>query len=1108
MKISEVSIRRPVLASMIIVALVVFGLTSYRSIGVNLFPDVDIPVVTVSVPYEGADPETVETEVTDKIEEAVNTISGIKTVRSESIEGLSQVFIEFELEEDVDVVSQDVRDKVASIRGDLPLEIEPPMVEKFDIDSAPIMAIVVSGPVPIRRLTQYADDVVKRRIESIGGVGNVRLVGDREREVRIWLRADQLRAHHLSAQDVIDALQDENLEPPGGRVETAQREITVKTKGKIEKVKDFEQLIVVNRGGVPIRLGDVAYVEDGMEDFRSLARLNGQRAVSLLLRRQSGTNMLQVAGAVKERLAELRDELPEGYQLVVAQDLSVFVEESVAEAQGELLRGGVLAVLVILLFLRSLRGSFVAAITIPSTIIATYTFMLAMGFTINMMSLLALTVSVGMIIDDSIVVLENSYRHMEQGKPRMQAAVDGISEIGFAVIATSLAIGAVFVPVAFMEGIVGQFFYEFGLTVVFAVAVSTLIAVTLSPMLCSRVLKLSQRPGRASQILERLFEKLESGYRVTLRVALNHRWLVILAAFGVFASSLAITPFLGKEFIPESDENQFNIQVETPVGTSLAGTDEVVREIERRVAGLPGVREVFTTIGSGVEQRVNVATVLTKLVPKDRRRFSQAQIMQRVRQRLADLSHLKISVEIVPRIGGGGFRVAPLQYSLRGSDLDQLAEVSQKIVDGLHKVPGIVDVNTTYDTGKPEVEVVIDRGKAADLGVSVRDLGDAVHTLIGGQKVSTFEEGGDTYDVRVRLAGDDRDRIESVLSVPVRTRSGQLVELRNLARVDEITGPVQINRQDRMRQITVMANLQKTKPLAAAMEDVKRIENELALSSGQTGLPAGVSSQFVGDAENMKESFANINFSLMLAVVLVYMVLAAQFESLVHPLTVMLSLPLSIAGALGALAITGRTLNIFSMIGMIMLMGLVTKNAILLIDYTNQLRSRGMPRNDAILEAGPIRLRPILMTALSTIAGMVPVAIGLGSGAETRAPMGTAIVGGLITSTVLTLVVIPVVYTVMDDVAVWVRRLVFGGVATPAAEPAAAAPVAEAAEGTSPTRKEPAAADTLWHVVGSAGDTVEIHPRKDVPLDGTSPQRATNDDGNGKKPSEAKASPP
>lgn len=1044
MKIAEVSISRPVLATMMTVALVVFGATAYRTIGVDLFPDIEFPIVTVTVIYQGADPETVETEVTDKIEEAVNTIAGIKTLRSESLEGISQVFIEFELEEDVNVVSQDVRDKVASIRGDLPLDIEPPIIEKFDLDSAPILSIALSGNAPVRELTRFADDVVKPQIEGIRGVGSVRMVGDRDREVRVWLRGDDLEACGVTAQDVADALRKENVEPPGGRVETGPRELIVKTKGKVSAVGRFEDLIVAYRGETPIRVKDVAWVEDGMEDFRSLARLNGVRAVSLLVRRQSGENVLAVADAVKDRLEKVRAQLPPGFELTVAQDTSTFIRQSIDEARGELLRGGGLATVVILLFLRSFRASFIAAITIPTTIIATFAFMLAMGFTVNVMTMLALTLSVGMVVDDTIVVLENSYRHMEEGMPRMKAALAGISEIGFAVVATSLAIAAVFVPVAFMEGIVGRFFYEFGLTVAFTVLVSTFIALTLSPMMCSRILRHAKTHGRVFNAMERAFEALEAVYRVALRAALRHRALTVLAAIGVFLGSLAITPFIGKEFMPESDEAQFNVEVQTPVGTSIESTSAIVAEIEKRLRALPGVTDLFTTVGAGVEERVHVASVVTKLVPKDQRALSQKQIMGLARRQLEDLKHLKVSVEAVARVGGGGFRNAPVQYNLRGPDLDKLVEVSQKMIGTsaepglIASIPGVVDVNSTFDPYKPEVRVAIDRDKAKNLGLSVTDIGGAVQTLIGGRKATTFEQDGEVFDVRLRLAASGRDRPDKILDVPVRTASGTLVLLRNVVDVAEGTGPVQIDRQDRSRQVTVMANLQAPapgkppKPLAEALAEIKKIEQE-------TGLPEGVTSKFTGAGEIMEESFENINFSLMLAVVLIYMVLAAQFESLVHPFTVMLGMPLSIVGALGLLALTGRTLNIFSMIGMIMLMGLVTKNGILLIDYTNTLRGRGLEKTAAILQAGPTRLRPILMTAMTTVFGMLPVAIGLGEGAETRSPMGTAIVGGMTTSTVLTLIVVPVVYSLLDDLGAFIRRTIFGRGAAAPAPPADAA---------------------------------------------------------------------
>ncbi len=1015
MKISNFCIRRPVFALMLISALVVFGLTAYSGLGLSFFPDVDFPIITITVVYQGAAPETVETNVTDVIEEAVNTISGIKSLRSESTEGLAQIFVEFELERDVDVASQDVRDKVASIRADLPLEIEPPVVEKFDPDSAPIMAIVLSGPTSIRELTRYADDKIKPRIEGIAGVGSVRLVGGRDREIRVWLRVDDLSAHALSAQDVIDTLQDENVEFPGGRVESESREVVIRTQGDVERVKEFENLVIAYRDRAPIRIRDVALVEDGQEDFRSLSRLNGQEAVSLLVRRQSGENLLAVADAVKAQLHKIRADLPEGHRLTLAQDLSVFVADSFYATQGELLRGGCLAVLVILLFLRNLRGAFVAAVTIPTTIVATFTFVAAMGFTLNVVSMLGLSISVGMVIDDSIVVLENSYRHLEEGKSRMQAALAGISEIGFAVVATSLAILAVFIPVAFMKGLIGRIFYEFGLTVAFAVAVSTFIALTLSPMLCSRVLKLPKRHGRLFNFFERVFRSLESGYRSTLRFALARRLLVVLAAIGIFVASLAITPLIGKEFMATQDEGQFNIQVETPLGSSIHRTSKILQTVEERVRNLPTVADTFTTIGAGAEGRVNVATVLVKLGPKSERSLGQQEIMVMARERLADLTHCKISVENTPRVAGGGFRAAALQFNLRGPDLEVLDEVSKKVIRGMNQVPGIVDVNSTYDPEKPEISVIIDRERAADLGVSARDLGKTIRALVGGQEVTTFEEGGETYDVRVRLVASDRTRREAAYALPVRGRNGP-VELRNLVDIREGTGPVQIDRQDRQRQITIMANLERTKKLGQAVTEIEGIASE-------ANLPPEVTTAFTGFAEIMAESFASINFSLMLAIVLIYMILAAQFESFIHPFTIMLSLPLSVGGALGALALTGRTLNIFSMIGMIMLMGLVTKNAILLVDYTNRLREEGLEKTEALMRAGPVRLRPILMTAFSTIAGMIPIAIGLGEGSEVRAPMGTCVVGGLITSTLLTLVVVPVMYSLLDDLGARVRRL-------------------------------------------------------------------------------------
>ncbi len=1020
MKISELSITRPVFSVMVIAAMVVFGLVAYFRIGIDLFPSVDFPIVTVSVFYEGSDPETIETDVTDTIEEAVNTISGIKSLRSESVTGLSMTFVEFELGRDINVAAQDVRDKVAAIRAELPLGIEEPVIEKFDPDSAPIMAITLAGPESIRELTRYADDVIKPQIEGVNGVGAVQIVGGREREVRIWLRVDDLRSYQVTATEVVEAIEKQNVEYPGGRVEADTRELVVKTKGRITTSKDFEDIVVTTRGVTPIRLKDVATVEDGMEDFRSLSRLNGQRAVSLQVRRQSGENMLAVASGVNERLASIKAELPSHYSMTLTQDLSLFVADSVNEAQGELLRGGFLAVLVILIFLRNWRAAFVAAVTIPVTIITTYAFMLAFGFSLNMMSLLALSISVGMVVDDSIVVLENSFRHMEEGKSRMAAALAGISEIGFAVIATSLAIVAVFIPVAFMDGLVGRFFYEFGLTVTFAVVVSTFVAVWLSPMLCSRVLKVAPKRGLMFNLVERFFTGIEWLYGGTLWFSLRFRWLVSIIAVGVFVGSLMLLPLVGTEFTPAQDEGQFNVQVETPLGSSIDRTSRILEEVEQRLRNLPYVTNLYSTIGAGQEGRVNYGMILVQLPDKSERPMSQHEIMGLARECVEDLTHSKISIEYIPRVSGGGFRSAPLQYNVRGPDISKLEETAIEITQRMREIPGIVDVNLTYDSSKPEVAILPDRERAADLGVNIELLGKAVQTLVGGRPVSTFEEGGKSYDVRVRLAEGDRNRSDAIAALPVRTGDGQLVEFRSLAEVVEGTGPVQIDRQNRQRQVTIMANLEKSKALGAAMTDVLAIEKDV-------GLPPGVVSAFTGAGDMMADSFASIIFSLLLAVVLIYMVLASQFESFIHPVTIMLSVPLSIGGALGALALTGLTLNIYSMIGMVMLMGLVTKNAILLVDYTNQLRREsGMETKAALLKAGPVRLRPILMTAFSTIAGMIPIAIGLGAGSETRQPMGACVIGGMLTSTLLTLVVIPVVYSLLDDAGSTVRRWLGG----------------------------------------------------------------------------------
>jgi HAE1 family hydrophobic/amphiphilic exporter-1 len=1013
MWVSNTSIRQPVFATMVISALIVFGLVSYRALGIDLFPKVDFPIITVTAVLPGADPETMETDVTERLEEALNTIGGVKTLRSTSSEGVSIIAIEFDLDRDVDTAAQDVRDKVSSTRRLLPTDLQEPVIEKLDPDAAPIIAVALAGNRPVREITDYAKNVVKDRLERVSGVGSVEIVGGREREIRVWLSADRLAAYGVAVDDVTRALQAENLEIPGGRIEMPATELVVRTRGRIQRPSDFADIIVAQRASGAVYVRDLGTVEDGMMDERSVSRLNGDRAVSLLIRRQSGTNAVAVAAAVKAALGEIERSLPEGFTMTIANDSSEYIEHSVSEVRFHLMFGGLLAVLVIFFFLRNIRSTLISAVAIPTSIVATFLFIQALGFSLNMMTLLALSLSVGMLIDDAIVVLENVFRHMEEGMPRLEAAEFGTSEIGLAVMATTFSIAAVFVPVAFMQGIVGRFFYSFGMTVTCAVLLSLFVSFTLTPMLCSNFLTIPGRHGLLFGLIESFLRWLDRTYRGTLGWALRHRLAVVAIGVGVFILSLYMVRYVGFEFMPQTDEGQFNVSIKTAPGSSLQSTDAIVREVEAFAKRHPAVSTLFTTVGGGTQGKVNAAGVFVKLVERARRAQSQQAIVNQFRQELASVKSAIIAVEPVQRMGGGASRSAALQVNVRGpkmAALDQLSGVAGGLVSALRETPGIVDLDTSYEGGKPQVSVELNRERMAELGVSAASVGSAVRLLVGGDKVTRFQESGKQYDVRVRLLETDRNEPRKMETLSLRGRGGP-VQLANLARVVRDTGPSQIDHQARQRQIMILANLQ-GKVLGDAVSDVNAI-------AARIGMPPGFSIDFTGQAEIMAESFANLSFALFLAVILIYMVLASQFGSFLHPFTIMLSLPMAVIGAIGGLLMTGYTMSIFSMIGIILLMGLVTKNAILLIDYTNTLRERDkMPRNEALLRAGPVRLRPILMTTAAMIFGMLPIALGLGgggAGGEQRAPMAVAVIGGLITSTLLTLIVVPIVYTLLDD---------------------------------------------------------------------------------------------
>jgi HAE1 family hydrophobic/amphiphilic exporter-1 len=1000
MRLPDVCIRRPVFAVMLIGGLVVLGLVSIPRLGIDLFPRVEFPVVTVTTVLDGASPETIEREVSQVLEESINTIEGISSLRSASSDSLSLIFVEFELEYDVQDRAQEVRDKVAAVRGELPRDIEPPVVGRVDPDAQPILAVMLAGPHSIREITEVADKRVKPRLERIPGVGSISIVGGRAREIRIWIDPLRLAGHSLAVDDVIAALEREHAELPGGRLETEAREIAIRTRGRLTTADQFGGVVVAEQAGRVVHLRDVALVEDGMADERTLSRLDGRRGVALLVRRQSGENTVAVADAVKAELEHIRPDLPPAYQMVVALDDSRFILSAIRDVAVDLAWGALFASLVVFVFLRNLRSTLLAAVAIPSSIVASFAFFYFLGFTLNTMTLMALSLSIGLLIDDAIVVLENVYRHMERGKDPKEAASFGTNEIGLAVVATTAANCAVFIPIAFLTGVVGRFFREFGLVVAGAVCISTLVALTLTPMLASRYLRVRAGPERRPvyRWLEGGFARLEAAYRISLD------WGLL-----AFVGGLGISRLVPIEFVSPEDRSEFNVWLKLPLGSTVDQSEAVAGAVERELHGMPGVGVVFSTVGAGVQKRVNEVSLYVQLVHKSERRDSQQEIMRRVRESIAalDLPLRDLAVDEIGIISGPGWRNAELMYSLRGPNMDRLQLHSGRLMERMRRAGGYVDLNQSYETGRPEVSLEITRERAADLGVSAVQIGRTISALFAGYEATSFEEEGERYDVRVQVRPEYRDDLSKLDLVHVRGPGGALVPLRNLVTPRIGSGPVQIDRADRTRAITVYGNLE-GKSAGEAGVEVMAFGEELGVTGEYALLP-------VGPSERLRETLSAIVFAFVLALIAIYMILAAQFNSFVHPFTIMLSAPLSFIGAFAFVALLGQSLDVMGQIAFLMLMGIVMKNGILLVDYTNTLRARGLPLMEAVLEAGPIRMRPVLMTAVSTIFGMIPVAFGTGDGSEWRNPMGVVAIGGLATSTLLTLLVVPVVYTLIDD---------------------------------------------------------------------------------------------
>jgi hydrophobic/amphiphilic exporter-1 (mainly G- bacteria), HAE1 family len=1009
-KLAEICIRRPVFATMLIMALLVMGAASYSRLGVDLFPKIEFPIVTVTTTLRGASPEEVETQVTKRIEEAVNTISGIDELRSVSAEGVSQVFVTFLLEKDSEVAAQEVRDKVASVQRQLPRDVDPPVVEKLSTDASPVINVVVASNRDLRETTKMVDDRIKKNIESLSGVGQVRFVGDRTRQIHIWLDGDKLTAYGLNIDQVRGSLVAQNVEIPGGRVDQGRRELTVRTLGRIERPADFERVIVANSGGTPVRIGDIGTVEDGVEEARSLARLNGTPAVVLEVRKQSGTNTLDVIKTVKERVTELSKSLPPDFKVSYTRDQSTFIEESFKAVQEHLLLGGILAAVIVMFFIRDWRATLIAAVAIPTSIISTYTLMALMGFTLNQITMLALTLVVGIVIDDAIVVLENVFRFSEEKKlPPMQAALEGTGDIALAVLATTLSLVIIFIPVALMGGIVGRFMSSFGYTAAFAIMVSMLVSFTLTPMLCSRFLKPSHDGAGTKDTI--VFRALATPYRYMLRWSMHHRWVIMVAMVAVVLSTGPLFMMVGKDFLPVDDQSEFEVVVRMPIGSSLAGSDAAMRDLEAELRQLPGVRDMLTTVGADAQRRVDRGSVVMELKPLNQRKETQQQIMLMARKRMARFRDLTIAVQLPSIIQGGGPNT-DFQFFLQGPDLQRLDQYAARIKTRLGKLPGVVDIDSSYEQGKPEVRVHINRDKASDLNVNVASIANALRTLVGGDdQATTYREGDDRYDVQLRLKKEFRDSPGSLDRLYVPSASLGNVRVSSVATLEEAGGPSQIERVNRQRQILISANLVEGQSLS----NVLGIMDETLKS---LNMPAEYQSGLVGKSKEFGRAAAGYLIAFLLSVIFMYMVLASQFESFIDPVTILFSLPLSVPFALISLLLTGENFSIiYTSVGILILFGIVKKNSILQIDHIKSLRRDGVRRLDAILQGCEDRLRPILMTTAALVAGMIPLALGGGAGSGSRRTVAIVVIGGQTLCLLLTLLVTPVMYSIFDDLA-------------------------------------------------------------------------------------------
>ena len=1020
MWLTRISVKYPVFTIMMMFCLMVLGLASWQRMGVEEFPDVDFPFVVVYTNYPGASPETVESEITKKMEDQINTISGLKQVISQSSEGLSTIVAEFNLDVSSSIAAQDVRDKIAPVTSQFRDEVQDPIVERYDPTTSPIMSIVFeSNNMSLRDLSSYLDQRIIPQLKTVAGVGTVNLLGDAQRQIRIQVNPQKLQSFGIGIDQVINTLKAENVDIPGGTLKQPNSELVVEIKSKIIHPFAFADLIIANKNGAPIYLKQVATVEDSQAEMESSAYLNGQSAVAVDILRSSDSNVIDVVDNMYKTLNEVNTQLPQGTTAKVVVDTSKGIRGSIKDVARTIIEGAVLAILIVLLFLGSFRSTVITGLTLPIALLGTLAFIWAFGFTINMMTLLALSLSIGLLIDDAIVVRENIVRHADMGKDHVSAALDGTKEIGLAVLATTLTIVAVFLPVAFMGGIIGRFFYQFGVTVSIAVLISMFVSFTLDPMLSAHWAE-KHNPNKKPNRVERFFswisgkiDRLNIHYEKLLKLALKFRLLTLLIAVASLFGALGLSKFVGTEFVPVPDKGEIRIKFETPVNASLEYSQAKLQQVDAIIRQHPEVKVTYGSINSTTDRGKNHVSIRISVTPRSERTQTLSDLNNEFRDRLKSVAGISItSIASADEVVSGGKK--PVMISIKGPDLDELQKISDRFMAEISKVDGIVDLESSFKEPKPTLNVQINRVLASDLGLSVNQIANVVRPLIAGDDVTTWQdENGETYDVNLRLTEDQRRLPSDIQNMYLSSQKTDadnnpiLIPLASVAKFEETLGASQINRRDLSREILIEANTS-GRPTGDIGGDIAKIQQDFKL-------PVGYSFDTQGSNKDMAESAGYALTAITLSIVFINIVLGSQFNSFIHPAAIMASLPLSLIGVFLALFLFNSTMNLFSIIGIIMLMGLVTKNAILLIDFIKKAMDKGTSRYDAIIEAGKTRLRPILMTTSAMVMGMVPLALGLGEGGEQSAPMAHAVIGGVITSTLLTLVVVPVIFTYLDD---------------------------------------------------------------------------------------------